>query len=498
MGRQGWAPLALVLLLAAALRLWKIDSPVGGFHAFNEAFYVLIAKNFFQFSLLTPTPDGHELLLQHPPLYPYLLHAVFRLVGVSVLAARLVSIASSLGLIVATFLLGKEMFGPSAGSTAALFLAVAPIAVLIGRNVQTDSTFVFLMMLGVLLYVRAAKSGTRWAACGAAFGLALFTKLFTLVIGPALVLAETLSARGFSWLRERGRWVGLTAAAVLPGAYYTYQALFHRAELIQEFRAGAGLTRSLSTSLADLPFLLSEVFWGFSPLVVLLSGIGVIAALRRPRDRSTLLVLSSLLAFSIFCLFVHKHSYYLLSLLPWGALLAGRALAALPRALRAAVLALVAGSGAFLSAVDLCSMKLGFSEFAALGHTAAEFSGERHLYRVDREMRDNYGTVIAFYDPKAVLLVEGEKAPEPGEELRLLTFVPPQARIPAGGWLFTRERYGLELFGFAFAEAHENPHFFRQGEYIRVRTGELSDFGLRELRRYPALALAPVVTATVP
>jgi len=51
--------LMLVLLLAAFLRLWKIDSPVGGFHAFNEAFYVLIAKNFFHSSLLAPSPDGH-------------------------------------------------------------------------------------------------------------------------------------------------------------------------------------------------------------------------------------------------------------------------------------------------------------------------------------------------------------------------------------------------------------------------------------------------------
>jgi len=334
--------LVVVLVLAAFLRLWKIDSPVGGFHAFNEAFYVLIAKNFFHSSLLAPTPDGHEILLQHPPFYPYLLHAVFRAVGVSVLAARLVSVASSLGLVIVTFLLGRELYGPPAGTTAALILAVAPIAVLTGRNIQTDSTFVFLMTLGALLYARAGRSGLRWAACGAAFGLAIFTKLFTLVIGPALVLAEVLIAGGFSWLRERGRWIGLAAAAVLPGAYYGYQTVAHRAELFEEVRAGAGLTRSLTASAADLPFLLREAFWGFSPLVALLGAIGVVAVLWRLRDRAILLVLCPLLAFAVFCFFVHKHSYYLLALLPWGAVLAGRALAALPRPLRAAVLVLVA------------------------------------------------------------------------------------------------------------------------------------------------------------
>jgi len=483
--------LLLVLLLAAFLRLWKIDSPVGGFHAFNEAFYVLIAQNFFHSSLLAPTPDGHEILLQHPPLYPYLVHAAFRTAGVSVVAARLVSVAASLGLVIVSFLLARELYGPSAAGTAAVFLAVAPMSVLTGRNAQTDATFVFLMTLGVLLYARAGRRGLRWAACGLAFGLALFTKLFTLVVGPALVLAEVLVAGGFSWLRERGRWIGLAAALAVPGTYYGYQALTHRAELFQEVRAGAGLTRSLSTSAADLPLVLREALWGFSPIVAVLSAVGLVAALWRPRDRSTALALCPFLAFVVFCFFVHKHSYYLLTLLPWSAVLAGRALSALPRLLRGAVLVVAAGSGAFASAVDLCSMKLGFSEFASFGHTAANLPGETHFYRTGPDVRESYGTVVQLYDPKARLL-SGTAAAGEGEETWLLAFVPPQARIPSGGWLFERERYGLELFGFSFAEAHENANFFGQGRYLVLRTGAPSDFGLRQLRRYTALALAPL------
>lgn len=484
--------LLLVLLLAAFLRLWKIDSPVGGFHAFNEAFYVLIAKNFFQFSLLAPTPDGHGILLQHPPLYPYLVHAAFRVAGESVVAARLVSVAASLGLVLVTFLLGRELYGPPAGATAAVFLAVAPMAVLTGRNIQTDSTFVFLMTLGAFLYAGAARDAFRWAACGAAFGLAVFTKFFALVIGPALVAAEVVASGGFSWLREKGRWIGLAATAALPGAYYGYQAVTHRAELLQELKAGAGLTASLSTSMSELPFVLREAFWGFSPAVAFLSAIGVVAALWRLRDRATLLALCPLAAFAVFCFFVHKHSYYLLALLPWSAVLAGRALSALPRLLRGALLVLVAASGAFVSAVDLCSMKLGFSEFASFGHVAAGLPGDTHFYRTGPDVLESYGTVVQFYDPKAKL-ISGAAAPAAGPaETWLLAFVPPQARIPSGGWLFERKRYGLELFGYSFAEAHENANFFSQGRYVMLRTGAPSDFGLRQLQRYPALALAPL------
>ena len=483
--------LMLVLLLAAFLRLWKIDSPVGGFHAFNEAFYVLIAKNFFHSSLLTPTPDGHGILLQHPPLYPYLVYAVFRVAGESVVAARLISVAASLGLVLVTFLLGRELYGPAAGATAAVCLAVAPMSVLTGRNIQTDSTFVFLMTLGALLYVRAGREASRWAACGLVFGLALFTKLFTLVIGPALVLAEVLASGGLSWLREKGRWIGLATAALVPGAYYGTQAWLHGAELSREFRAGAELTQSLATSMSDLPFLLREAFWGFSPAVALLSVLGVVVALWRLRDRAVLLALCPLAAFAVFCFFVHKHSYYLLTLLPWSAVLAGRALSGLPRVVRGGLLVLVAVSGAFVSAVDLCSIKLGFSEFASFGHAAAELPGETHLYRTGPDVRESYGTVVQLYDPKARLL-SGAAAPSGSEETWLLAFVPPQARIPSGGWLFERERYGLELFGFSFAEAHENANFFSQGRYVMLRTGAPFDFGLRQLQRYPALALAPL------
>ena len=153
---------------------------------------------------------------------------------------------------------------------------------------------------------------------------------------------------------------------------------------------------------------------------------------------------------------------------------------------------LIAASGAFVSTVDLCSIKLGFSEFASFGHTAAELPGETHLYRTGPDVKESYGTVVQLYDPRARLLSGAASPAEGPEETWLLAFVPPQARIPSGGWLFERERYGLELFGFSFAEAHENANFFAQGRYVMLRTGAPSDFGLRQLQRYPALALAPL------
>ena len=196
-------------------------------------------------------------------------------------------------------------------------------------------------------------------------------------------------------------------------------------------------------------------------------------------------------------------TYYLLTLLPWGALLAGRAISGLPRGLRAVLLLLAAVSGGWVTAVDICSMKLGFSEFEAFGRVAATLPGDEHRYVMDREMWASHAAILRFYDSKARpvvaedLPVGGDGLPRwPEGELYAVAFVPPQARVPEGGWLFERQRYGLEIFGWAVAEAHPNPHYFRQGAYVAAQTGGPLEFGLRQLRRYPALALAPLKRAS--
>jgi hypothetical protein len=244
-----------------------------------------------------------------------------------------------------------------------------------------------------------------------------------------------------------------------------------------------------------------EALWAFSPVVAVLVAAGALAASWRP-TRETLFVLLPFGAFLVFYLVVHKHSYYLLTLLPFGALLAGRLVAALrPRSLRVGLIAAAGATGMFVSLVDLTGMKLGVTEFADFGQVVSGLPRAARSLLVTREMLDSHGTVLLFYDPSAHL-VTLEDLPRRETDGRLntsidastyvLSFVPPQTRPPAPGWLFGRERYGLELFGWTVAEAHANPHFFRQGRYLRERTGGPFDFGLHSLREYPALALLPV------
>ena len=237
--------LAAILLLAALLRCAWLDSAVGGFHSFNEAHYTLVAKNFFHGSLLFPTPDGRYLFLETPPLYSYLLHAVFHVTGVSVLAGRLVSIASSLALVAATFFFSRRLFGQFAGLAAALIVAVSPVAVLTGRNIQTDSTLLFFVLASLFFY-RRAEGGSRAdrIRSGLFGGLALFTKLFAAIAVAALLVWEVATKRTLDWVRDRTRWAAAAAALLLPGLFYGYHSLRDFAYVRRDVAGGAAAATS--------------------------------------------------------------------------------------------------------------------------------------------------------------------------------------------------------------------------------------------------------------
>jgi hypothetical protein len=113
-------------------------------------------------------------------------------------------------------------------------------------------------------------------------------------------------------------------------------------------------------------------------------------------------------------------------------------------------------------------------------------------------MWDSYSTVLWLADPAAEIATPDSLPADADGRLRIpsgalfVAFVPPQAQAPPSGWLFSRERFGLTVFGWSVVEAHANPHFFRQGQYFMTRTGPAWRFGAYPIRTYPALAAIPI------
>lgn len=110
-----------------------------------------------------------------PPLQFLLLAGSFKVLGLSLLSARLVSIAAAVVAVAATYLLARRVYGERTASLAALLLAVNSLFFFTATQARMDITAAALTSLAVLAAVIALDTGrTRWfAASGVLGGLAL-------------------------------------------------------------------------------------------------------------------------------------------------------------------------------------------------------------------------------------------------------------------------------------------------------------------------------------
>ena len=120
------------------------------------------------------------------PLYPYLLGALYALVGPSELAAKIFQAflgTASLGLL---YLLGKRLFGPRTALTAAWLMALTPIFPFYECFLLADSliTFLNLALLAAFAGYNPEKPRRRAAACGFLLGLAALARPNILVLLP--------------------------------------------------------------------------------------------------------------------------------------------------------------------------------------------------------------------------------------------------------------------------------------------------------------------------
>lgn len=500
MKRSVTIQILLVIALACAVRLPRLGEPIGGFHGFNEANYLLEARNFRHGSFLVPTVDGTTPFIESPPFYSCVLFVVSLVFGPSLLIARCVTVACSLLLAGLTALLARDRFGKSAGWITAILMSVAPVAAITGRNIQTDSLYLALVMGAMLAWPREDAWTSRQAVrVGTLLGLALFTKLFAGVAIVALAfyeLARVIRERRHGQHIEIGpRAMALGIAGVIPILFYGYHFVRDRAFFMQHVLGGAAAATTFPQSMPEVRWLLSEAWWACSPLVALAILYGLLVAVIKRSDNDLFLLLP-LAAYAVFYLHTHKHSYYLLSLLPFAAILAARAIAILPwRTLRYVVIAAIALHGTFVTLIDLTSMKLGYREFADLGSWADRLPSDAQIV-LDRDVADNAFPIVMYY--------------QPGRSVRFASSLPQRSdgfqQMPPGSFLirfrdgsdvaagtvrFARDRYALSLGAWRVFENHQNPHYFRQSE-LQFEKSERFAIGFTIRETYAALEALPL------
>jgi mannosyltransferase len=234
-----WVGLLFVLLLAAALRFYRLD---GQSLWADEGNSVALAGR----SLAEITYGAAYDI--HPPLYYYLLHFWLWPFGTSEFAVRSLSAVIGILLVGLTFLLGRRLFDARVGLVAAFLSAISPFQVYYSQEARMYILLAALSALSVYFFLRfmeaeAVETGRQqplslWAGF---YILATVLALYTHYSFPFVLLVENLvyafwliveARRGGGHGRRQGlilgralRWAALQCAVVffflpwLPTAY---------------------------------------------------------------------------------------------------------------------------------------------------------------------------------------------------------------------------------------------------------------------------------------
>jgi 4-amino-4-deoxy-L-arabinose transferase-like glycosyltransferase len=299
-GRARALPIILPLLLALATRLFRLT---GQSMWYDEGNSVALAQRSLATIINSAAADIH------PPLYYIALSFWVNLFGTGEIAVRLLSVVCGVALVYVTYLLGRRLFGATAGLAAAFLAALSPFQVYYSQEARMYMPATLLGALSTYLLITALFDGqrnrlVRWLAYILVTTAALYTHYFaaTVVIAQNVAIAVWLIvmlARRASNGRELVQRVApLVAAQVIVALCYlpwlpAMATQFNNWPAISEF--------------FGLPTLLNKIFFifgmGFSVdpqamwqnglvtaaalVFALLLALGITYPLRRTQEKDT-------------------------------------------------------------------------------------------------------------------------------------------------------------------------------------------------------------------
>lgn len=493
--------LFIILALCFGLMSNRADTPFDGYHTFNEGWYSLIARNYSRHSWIEPTPYPGVTDLNVPPMYSYILYAAGRMLGFREGVFRGVSIFFSMVAVAAAFLLGRKLYGARAGLIAAGLLAFCPLFLLPGRNVQPDSTYLAFMMLGLLAYLSHSEKGgwARAAACGLLFGAALFTKQFTVFVLPALALYEISNGKGWGWINRRIAAAAAIAAAI-PLIFYQYH-FRHSKELLWEAQRYGALRNATIPTVKTALSAISELFFGFSPPIFILFAVIPAVALASQRKRHRF-ALPFAIIYILFFFAVPNHTYYIMSAIPFLALMSGDVLSRLrPRALGPTVAVLIILGGGFSSLLILGSLKYGNTRLSDICSHVRSAGGGNAMLIMDNKILGNYEPPLMYYCEgiekidRAKLISRSGAGPAPLDYSRKKIFYLDFTNADTGEnvspyiTIYDRIYMGPSAFGAAVGYIPAQGRSFVPGRFVYKHITGAPVFGMVEISREPSLAL---------
>jgi len=158
--------LVILILIGLSLRTYHIDFPPIGYHNMKETEYLSQTREFYfhgdylhrriaWLGLDSPDSPGYFEEYAQPPFLPWMMLALWKVLGIYLWIGRLIIVAFSLGIIPLTYYACYELTRKKELSIyAALFVTIMPMAVFFGRNIQPESPALFFVMLSIYYYLK--------------------------------------------------------------------------------------------------------------------------------------------------------------------------------------------------------------------------------------------------------------------------------------------------------------------------------------------------------
>lgn len=212
-----------VLFLVGFLRLMNLNQPLWP----DEALYAHTAKNLITHGELTF--DGTP-WTQQPPLFIFFIALSYTLFGVSETAVRIVGPLFGIIGILATYYLGKLLYGQKVGLIAAFFIAMVPSHWFFSRMLLADVLLATLVTLTLIVFYRGYefKNSRLLLISGLFIGVTSLTKRIGPIIFLIIFSYLFLRERSWKWMKNRNIQSMLLVAVIilLPWSFRNY-LIFH-------------------------------------------------------------------------------------------------------------------------------------------------------------------------------------------------------------------------------------------------------------------------------
>lgn len=176
----------LILALAIFLRTYRLDSIPSGIYV-DESNGSLDALRILEGGGVSPFATGWY---ETPNGYIYYMAAIYQLFGANWLSLKLVSLLPAILTIPAVYLLGRLLFGPSAGLFAMLFMAVSRWHLSMSRWGWNETAPPLFQVLAFYFLVRGLRDrrALDYTLSGLIAGLAVYTYLSSRLAAATLLL----------------------------------------------------------------------------------------------------------------------------------------------------------------------------------------------------------------------------------------------------------------------------------------------------------------------